>query len=121
MMRDPLKILCLTNGASKSQIKKRYRLLSKQFHPDLNPNDPDAEARFKDVQWAYEMLSSRESDSAINYGGVQTRSETDLEAWPEKPFTGFFWAIRAMVAGRGSRNSEIVSGNNEGFSQNRDE
>jgi DnaJ-class molecular chaperone len=121
MMRDPLEILGLTNGASKSQIKRRYRLLSKQFHPDLNPNDPEAEARFKEVQWAYDMLSSRESGSTINYGGVQARSEPDLEAWSDKPFTGFFWAMRAMVAARGSRNSEIVSGNNGEFSQDCDE
>ncbi len=121
MMRGPLEILGLANGASKSQIKKRYRLLSKKFHPDLNPSDPEAEARFKDIQWAYDKLSSRESDSTINDGGAQTRPEPDLEACSDKRFTGFFWAMRAMVAGRGSRNSEIVSGNNGEFSQDCDE
>ncbi len=121
MMCDLLEILGLTNGASKRQIKKRYRLLSKRFHPDLNPNDAEAEARFREVQWAYDMLSSRESDSAINYGGVQTEPELDLETWSDKPFIGFFWAMRAMATGRGSRSSEMISRNNGEFSQNRDE
>ena len=121
MMSDPFEILGVTNGVSKSQIKKRYRLLSKQFHPDLNPNDPAAEARFNEVQRAYDVLSNRESENTINCGGVQTGPETDFEAWSDKPFTGFFWAMRAMVAGRGSRNDEPVFRNNGEFPQGRDE
>ena len=60
-MRDPFEILGLPSNACKREVKKRYRLLSKQFHPDLNQNDLEAEVRFKEVQWAYETLSGRQS------------------------------------------------------------
>ena len=47
MMPDPFEILGLAKDASKSQIKKRYRHLSKRFHPDLNPNDPEVQKNQK--------------------------------------------------------------------------
>ena len=41
-------------------IKKAYRKLAKQYHPDLNPGDKNAEAKFKEVNEAYEVLSDKE-------------------------------------------------------------
>lgn len=63
--RDYYEVLGLAKGASDEEIKKAYRRLAKQYHPDLNPGDKDAEAKFKEVNEAYETLSN--SDKRARY------------------------------------------------------
>jgi len=55
--RDYYEILGLDKNASEEDIKKAYRKLAKKYHPDLNPGDKAAEAKFKEVNEAYEVLS----------------------------------------------------------------
>jgi molecular chaperone DnaJ len=50
----------VAKGASQDEIKKAYRKLARQYHPDKNPGDKEAEDRFKDVQGAYDVLSDEE-------------------------------------------------------------
>ena len=57
MPRDPYEVLGLTKSATADEIQKSYRKLARKFHPDRNPGDKKAEAEFKDVQAAYEILS----------------------------------------------------------------
>ena len=59
-MRDYYEILGVQRGADASDIKKAYRKLAMEFHPDRNPGDADAEARFKEAAEAYEVLSNDE-------------------------------------------------------------
>lgn len=54
--RDYYEVLGLTKSASKDEIKKAYRKLSKQYHPDLN-KEPGADEKFKEIAEAYEVLS----------------------------------------------------------------
>ena len=54
---DYYKILGVPRGASDEEIKKAYRKLARKYHPDLNPGDKTAEARFKEIQEAYAVLS----------------------------------------------------------------
>ena len=57
MGKDYYKILNVSRNASDEEIKKSYRIKAKEFHPDLNPNNKEAEDKFKEVQEAYDVLS----------------------------------------------------------------
>lgn len=56
-MRDPYSVLGVAKNAAADDIKKAYRRLAKELHPDLNPGRSDIEQRFKDVSAAYDLLS----------------------------------------------------------------
>jgi DnaJ-class molecular chaperone len=58
--KDYYKVLGVTRGASAEDIKKAYRKLARKYHPDVNPGDKSAEARFKEINEAYEVLSDSE-------------------------------------------------------------
>lgn len=74
-MKDLYKVLGVTKNASQEEIKKAYRKLAKQHHPDSNSNNPNAEAKFKEINEAYETLSDpskrREYDNP-GYGGFSS-------------------------------------------------
>lgn len=58
--KDYYKILGVARGASADDIKKAFRKLARKYHPDVNPGDKKAEARFKEINEAYEVLSDPE-------------------------------------------------------------
>src|SRR5487761_1445537 len=62
---DLYSVLEVDPSASADELKKSYRRLARQLHPDANPGDPAAEARFKEVSRAYEILS--DPDRRANY------------------------------------------------------
>jgi DnaJ-class molecular chaperone len=59
MPRDYYEVLGVARDASEADIKKAYRKLARQYHPDRNPGDKQAEARFKEVQEAYDVLGDK--------------------------------------------------------------
>lgn len=72
--RDYYEILSVEKTASADEIKRSYRRLAMKFHPDRNPNDPEAEARFKECAEAYEVLSNAERRATYDrYGHAGLR------------------------------------------------
>ena len=63
--RDYYEVLGVSKGASEDELKKAYRKLAKENHPDLHPGDKECEARFKEINEAYEVLS--DSDKRAKY------------------------------------------------------
>ena len=55
--RDYYEVLGVDKNADDSAIKKAYRLLAKKYHPDSNPDNPEAEKKFKEASEAYSVLS----------------------------------------------------------------
>ena len=58
--KDYYEVLGINKNADDKAIKKAYRKLAKKYHPDINPGDANAEAKFKEVTEAYEILSNPE-------------------------------------------------------------
>ena len=55
--RDYFKVLGLERGADADAVKRAFRKLAREYHPDVNPNNKEAEAKFKEISEAYEVLS----------------------------------------------------------------
>lgn len=60
MAKDYYQILGVARGSEAKEIKKAYRKLARQYHPDINPNNKDSEAKFKEINEAYQVLSDEE-------------------------------------------------------------
>ncbi|KKN37887.1 hypothetical protein LCGC14_0758960 [marine sediment metagenome] len=75
-MKDPYKTLGVKKDADAGEIKKAYRDLAKQTHPDKNPDDPKSEDKFKEVSAAYELLNDAEKRQQYDLygeGGPQSQ------------------------------------------------
>ncbi len=73
-MADPYKVLGLRPGASEQDVARAYRRLAKKYHPDLNPGNPAAEARMRDINEAYARLK--------NNGGYGSGETADTSSTP---------------------------------------
>jgi molecular chaperone DnaJ len=73
--RDPYEVLGVTRDAGENDIKKAFRRLARELHPDVNKDDPDAEEKFKEAAEAYEILSDPERRATYDrYGHEGLRS-----------------------------------------------
>lgn len=58
MVNDPYKVLGVSRDASPEEIKKAYRQMARKYHPDMHPNDPDANRKMNEINEAYDMLTN---------------------------------------------------------------
>lgn len=82
--RNPYEVLGVSPGASADEIKSSFRKLARQYHPDVNPNNPQAEEKFKEIGQAYEILSNPEKRQRFDQYGVTD----DQQAGPGDFFGG---------------------------------
>ena len=94
--KDLYKLLGLPREASQEDIRKAHRKLVRKYHPDANPEDPQAEERFKEVQQAYEVLSDekkrREYDERLRTSSKESPGRARSRESPTRP--------RARAGGR---------------------
>jgi DnaJ-class molecular chaperone len=93
-MRDPYEILGLPRTAAEADVKKAFRKLAKQYHPDRNASDPKAKDKFAEINTAYEILGDATKRAQFD------RGEIDGEGKPR--FQGFEGFNQAGAAGRES-------------------
>jgi len=82
-MADPYSTLGVSRGATEADIKKAYRKLAKELHPDTNKGNPKATERFAEVTNAYDLLSDKDKRGQFD------RGEIDEHGNPANPFAGF--------------------------------
>jgi DnaJ-class molecular chaperone len=80
MAADPYSVLGVARGASEDEIKKAYRRLAKELHPDRNKDNPKASERFAQVTGAYDLLSDKDKRARFD------RGEIDADGNPSAPF-----------------------------------
>jgi len=97
MAKNPYTLLGVPKTATDKEIKSAYRKLAKTLHPDVNPGDAKAEAKFKEVTAAYNLLSNPELRKAYDTGQV------DASGQQQNPFAGGF------------RHANAQGGMNSGF------
>lgn len=99
MPRDYYEVLGVSKSASDDEIKKAYRNLARQHHPDRNPGDKQAEAKFKEIQDAYDVLSDKTKRSQYDQFG--------FTGGPAGGAGGFPWGARGGGPGGGAGGVEI--------------
>ena len=74
--RDYYEVLGLSKGAGEAEIKKAYRTMAKKYHPDMNPGNAEAEAKFKEVNEAYAVLSDADKKAQYDQYGHAAFDQT---------------------------------------------
>lgn len=87
--REYYDILGLRRGASEQEVKRAYRKLARKYHPDVNPGDKAAEAKFKEISEAYEVLSDPEKRRRYDQFGPEAFAGGGRGPEPAAGFGGF--------------------------------
>lgn len=80
-MIDPYKTLHLEKTATLEEIKKSYRKLAKQYHPDLNPGNKEAEKKFKDISHSFDLIGTKEAKGKFDRGETDDQQRHQYEQY----------------------------------------
>ena len=97
---NPYAVLGLQPGASEEDAKNAFRNLAKSCHPDLHPNDAEAERRFKEINTAYDMIKNPQPEPAFQHFHFQ-----DFPFGGGSPFEDMFTTLRGYT--RQQRNNDL--------------
>src|SRR3972149_3372005 len=103
--KDYYQTLGVARGATQDEIKKAYRKLARQYHPDNNPGDKKSEAKFKEVNEANEVLSDADKRKKYDQLGSQYQQYQRTGGAPR----GFDWSQWANAQGRGARGQADIN------------
>jgi DnaJ-class molecular chaperone len=107
-MNDPYKTLGISKTASADEIKKSYRKLAKQHHPDLNPGSAEAASKFKDISTAYDLLSDADKRARFDRGEIDASGQERADASFYRSYAGGPQGAKYR-AGRGFDPSDLFS------------
>src|ERR671936_3105072 len=116
MKRDPYEVLGVARDADETQIKKAFRKLARELHPDVNQHDPEAEEKFKEAAEAYEVLTDAERRSIYDrYGheGLQSSGfHSSFQGFGSFAdiFDAFFGGADSIFGGGGMRGGAAQGG-----------
>ena len=107
--RNPYEVLGVKPDATDAEIRATYRKLAKQFHPDLNPGNKQAEARFKEIGTAYEIVGDKEKRARFDKGEIDASGAEK----PQNPYADYRHYADAEAGeryrGSGFRGAENMS------------
>ena len=107
-MRDPYQVLGLTKSASDAEIKKAFRRLAKEYHPDRNKDDAHAKDKFAEINSAYEILGDKDKRGKFDRGEIDAEGKPRFQGFEgfgpgggfaHEGFTGFGGGARRSTRG----------------------
>lgn len=122
MAKNPYSVLGVSETATDEEIRAAYRTLAKKYHPDLNPNDPEAARRMNDINVAYDQIKT--ADKRAAYRTAQTQQTYyQQSSYTNNPFETYYRTGQGYYGGSytggGNDNNEPPFGWGSVFEENR--